>query len=401
MAEQVNPHYDKLINDIGVKKDSIFEPCRVVSFDTKTLMVTTYGINSKSMKKNVIMLFPSMFLNTGIISFPVKDSVGLTFIGADNETYMLPAQFFPPVKETENSSVKSSSSPALFDELLSLETLEPGEQLIRSLSGAQIYVRNTGDVEMSTSKMHRLALNELEGSLETIVERIREYVGYSEYFSGVYDPKKGDDSKEHHVYATYFEEVPDWETDEVLTKDVIQNLIDANTPNESVFPLKKELPVAKMQMVNVFKEENDEKKISDVDKEELFYDFELSKKEEEVMKGRYKVQVSKEGALNVSSYNEKENKEVEIILSKDSFKADLGHAGIQSGVQITPSHASVYYGGGNVTIDGSGTTMSYNGGTSVRVTNGGEIIVSDRKGSRSLSSMLERIERLEAQSHGH
>jgi hypothetical protein len=216
MKEQVNPHYDKLLGKMGSKKDSIFESCRVLEFNPKTLMAKIYGIRSKQTKENVIVLFPSLFLNTGIISMPVRESVGLSFVGADNETYLMPGQFVPPFKETKNSVVNSNSSPGQFDSLLSLENMEPGEHLIRALGGAQVFVRNTGEIEMATSKMHRVSLVELDGSFEQIVERIRQNVGYSEYYNGTYEPKNELGSDEHHISMSLRERVPEWETDDVL-----------------------------------------------------------------------------------------------------------------------------------------------------------------------------------------
>ena len=383
MAESVNLHYDKLINDIGSKKDSIFEPCRIVSFDSKTLMATTYGIRSKSVKKNVIVMFPSMYMNTGIISFPVKDSVGVNFIGVDNETYFMPAQFFPPIKETKNSSVSSNASPSQFDELLSLENLEPGEHLIRALGGSQIYVRNTGEIEIATSKMHRLSLNELEGSLETIVERTRQQIGHSEFFNGSYDPKNSDDSFEHHIYAKYFERVPDWETDEVLSKELTQKLISASVPTEDIFPLKEEKPVASMQMVNVYEEDNDLKKKSTIDQQDLFYDFSMFKEMQNILKECFKVNVSKNGALQIISGNLQDGLQTEIIQKVGEFKATVNRNGTKT----------------SMSVDSTGATLTH-GSTKVKVV-GGEVIVSDRKGTYTLASLVERIEILESMAHTH
>lgn len=366
MAEDVNPHYDKVIDNMGSKKDSIFESCRVMEFDTKTLMAKVRGIRSKSVKKNVIVLFPSMYLNTGHISFPVKDSVGLCFVGVDNESYMLPAQFFPPIKESERGVVKSNASPSQFDELLSLENLEPGEQLLRSLSGAQVYIRNTGEVEIATSKMHRLSLNELEGALEVVIERKREHIGFSEHFDGAYDPKEGDDSTDHHIYSKYHEKVPNWETDEVLSKDIVKRLMDADVPTEELFPLEEELPIAEKQMVNVFESNSDKKKKSTVDNADLFYDFNLFQNVNKLSKGRFKANLSKSGALQISSFD----------------SDGRGVANVEMSTE-------------------KGVTLKYNGGTSVTVTPGNEIIINDRKGSYTLSHILDRLEALERIAHSH
>lgn len=375
MSVGVNPHYDKVIKDASANKDSIFEPCRVSSFDTKRLTATTYGIRSKSIKKNVIVLFPSMFMNTGIISFPVKNSVGLTFIGADNETYMLPAQFNLPTKETKNSAVTNNASPAIHDKLLTLENFEPGEHLIRSISGAQVYVRNTGEVELSTPKMHRLSLSELEGSLETVVERTREHVGYAERFNGVYDPKHGDDSNEHHMYATYFEKVPNWETDEVLSKETLRNLINSETPNENVFPLKEEKPIAKYQMVNVYNEHDDNKKISDVDGEDLFYDFGLKKNERE----RFGIQLSKGGAQKTTSTSVDGVSETSIIIANKSYT-------------IAHKNNSVT---NELVVDDDKVAMDCSTGSSITVDTENEVTFKDSKGVNKLSELINRIEVLE------
>src|SRR5690606_26717000 len=172
-------------------------------------------------------------------------------IGVDSETYLLPAQFLPPVKETKNSTVSSNSSPGQFDELMSLENVEPGEVLIRSLGGAQVYVRNTGEVELATSKMHRLSLSELEGAMELVVEKKREQIGYSEFHNGVHDPNLSDDSNEHHIFATYFEETPDWETDEVLQPETVRKIMDGDFDTGVEFDIANKKPIAKKQMVNV------------------------------------------------------------------------------------------------------------------------------------------------------
>lgn len=357
MAESVNQHYEKLLENMNADKDSIFEPCRVLDFDTKTLMATTRGIRSKSVKKNVITLFPSMFMNTGLITFPVKESVGLCFLGIDGESYLLPTQFFPPVKSTQDSSVSSNASPGQLDELLSLENVEPGELLLRSLGGAQVYIRNTGEVEMATSKMHRISLSEIDGSMETVLEKSREYIGFFESFNGVHENADGE--KEHHIFTNYFEGVPEWDTDEVLPDEVIKSILEGADINDFVDSIADHRPIAKTQKVNVY-DDNGVKKVSSVDGAELFYDFDLFR---EFGDGAFTATLSKEGSLETTS------------TSADGLS--------KTTVTQSPLHCEMkVISGGTVT----GITISETGG----------VEISDKKGTYSLADLFSRISQLES-----
>lgn len=351
MAETTNSYYDKLTEGMGSKTDSVFEPCRVVSFDPKTLLATVYGIRTKQMKKNVVVLFPSLFLNTGIISFPVKNSTGLIFVGADNESYMVSGQYTLPSKEAENSVMKSNAAPSQYDELLSLENIEPGEHLIRSLGGAQVYARNTGEVEIATGKMHRLSLNELEGTLEQVFERIKENIGYSEKFDGTYDPINSDDSDEHHIYEKLFEKVPDWETDEVIDEGTLRQLIQKASNPEEFFPLRIEPMIAHTQKVNVYEEGTDKKKKSKVDLADLFYDFVLLKKdspEAEVAHERFRMNLSKEGSLELISYYQDAVNAFKIEYSRNHLDLYLHDKnGMENIIYMDPNYSMLEYRSGS------------------------------------------------------
>lgn len=375
MAEQVNPHYDKLLKQLSENKDSIFEPSRIVAFDAKTLTATTYGIRSKTTKKNVVVLFPSMFLNTGIISIPVKDSVGMSFVGADNETYLFPGQYYPPVKETENAQVSTTSSPSVFDELLNLENLEPGEHVVRSLSGTQVYVSN-GEVEMSTAKMHRLSLSELDGTLGLVAEGRHDHIGHSEFYNGTYRPSTKDDSDHHHILESYCEKVPDWETDEVIDPETLRKLTNINTVNESVFPLLPEQPIAHLQKVNVFDLTTDTALRSLLDGEELFELFKLNRHPGDPTYGKMTRSLSKKGAEQII---------IERGNERTTYARTAGGNTITSTDGVSTSSA---------TVSPVASTLTA-GGNSVVVTKE-DVLINYAGGSVSVSDLMNRLERLES-----
>lgn len=331
MAEPLNPYYDKLINNVGSSDDSIFEPCRIEEVNMKTLMAKIYGTRSKQTKENVIILFPSLFMNSGIISVPAIKSFGLSFVGSDNETYLVPGQFIPPKKNVQNNKIKSNGSPAQYDKLLTLENIEPGEHLIKSLSGAQVYLRNTGEIELSTSKLHRLSLSEIDGALEVLLERERKYIGFYEYYNGAYEENVEEDSTFHHIRETIYEKIPIWESDNALSDSQIKMIADAEGDISSFFPLIRPVyNLYEMQKANVFDHQGKKKK-SLVDDGEL-YSEEFWRNSEGKM--RVHQSYSKEGALRRVSLDSDTEENVEIIHERDNFSVTLSNPELVSRFEI-------------------------------------------------------------------
>lgn len=310
-----NPHYDKLIKGLTEGKDSIFEPCKIVEYQPEKLTARVFFLNSKQHKDDVLVLFPSLFLNTGIIAPPVKDSTALAFWGADKVPYVLPAQFILPKMNPKNGITKPNASPGQIDRSFDLSNVESGEVLLRCLGGSFIHLKNFGEIELGTPKLHRLSLFEHDGKLETSVERTDSLIsGYSSY-NGPYVTSEHVETNDHHIKIELDDKTPDWS----VVGDADDKLLLQNLSNEV---LSEEYltsnPIWFFQMGNVF-DNNDSKVTSSVDGAELFMKADLKDKAGNL---RSTTEISKNGSFLHSVKNGGEETIIEVDSNTASVKAN-------------------------------------------------------------------------------
>lgn len=384
---QHNNYYKKLNNLMNEKKDSIFEPCRIRSFDPAKFTASVYGMRSNQVKENVLVLFPSLFLNSGVISFPVKNSTGILFVGADNESYLFPAQFLPPTREVTNGTNQSNSSPGQYDKLMNLEHMEPGEQLIRALTGSYLFIKNSGEVELATSKLHRLALNEMDGSLETAVEKERKHVGNVSYYNGPYEGPLDEDETQkdkHHIKMKFAEYVPRWESDDVLSEIDLFKILEADHPEDFVKDEAVE-DTFELQMSNVFSEVDGTELTSEVDGEKLFLDMKVKKD----LQTRLHATVSKSGAVQIRTESATGDSSGEIQFSDKKIGMSLEQQGNQYTMEVSEGGFSVK----SQTENSAGLRIANDGDVKVEV-GGAEYSfkeVVERLNQLSLLSQLEKL----------
>lgn len=184
MANQKNDYYSATIEELLSNKDSILEFAKVLEYDKERLVARIYTLVSKRYHDDVPVFFPSMYLNTGIISPPAINSTSLVYWGSDRQPYLLPVQFQIPNIRVENGITKLNASPSFIDDLLSLKSIQSGEHLFRSLGGAYIFLKNLGEVEIGTSRLHRVFLSPQDGSFNAVVEKFKAQVNNSEFYFG-------------------------------------------------------------------------------------------------------------------------------------------------------------------------------------------------------------------------
>ena len=281
-----NDHYTKTMQMMNSGKDSIFEPCKITHVDTKRNMATVYGTVSKQTREDVPILFPSLFMNTGVIAFPSNDSTGLLLWGQDKQAFLLPAQFIIPTMNASGNKVHPDASPGQFDKVYSLENMEAGEILLKALGGCYVMLRNVGEIALSTPKLHKVTLAEKDGRLETVVERTSANISGFKMYNG----PKGND---HHITFEIDDQAPKWETGEVLTKDMIMELINSEGDLAAMIGYAERIPNVKAQFMNVY-DETDRKKKSDLDNSDLLGEIEI--RENGVLQSR--MQLSKEGSFS-------------------------------------------------------------------------------------------------------
>lgn len=322
-----NTHYEQVSNILNTAKDSIFEPCKIVDFDTKRLMAKVTTVNSKQTRDDVPVLFPSLFMNTGIITFPVKDSNGLLLWGADKEPYVLPAQFLIPTKNTENGVVKPNASPGQYEKILTLENMEPGEVLVRALGGCQLVIRNLGEIELATPKMHRLSLFEIDGSLEQIVERTRSRVsGFSSY-NGPYESitQPLTTSEDHHMNMEIRDLVPHWNEESIISKDLLNTLMNCDGNFQDYLEQLDRTVIAEGQFVNVYAAGTDQKIRSEYDGKELLGQLKLYERYAgNSRKLRTEMEMSKGGTVKIKTSFD--NSGIEIYVTEDEYKIKTRNA---------------------------------------------------------------------------
>lgn len=174
----MDQYYAQIEQQLRANKDSIFEPCEIRNFDTKTMTAEVFFVRSKQTRKNTIVLFPAFFQDSGIFSVPLDGTKALAFWGADNQAFVFPVQFNLPSVTVENGLTILDATTQVSDSSTSLEFLTPGEYYIKSPAGSYVYMDALKDIEIGTESFRFLRLTNDEGVLEGGIE------GYS--FNGDY-----------------------------------------------------------------------------------------------------------------------------------------------------------------------------------------------------------------------
>jgi hypothetical protein len=291
-------YYKKLLGDLNANQDSIFEPCTVLSYDPKTMLASVRATNSKQNRDNVPVLFPSMYLNSGSFHPPAKESTGMLFWGANRQPYLFPAYHLQTALNYSDGTMKPTSSPDRVDPSLSLEGVQGGEHLTRSLGGSYVFLNNLGDVEMGTPNMHRVTLSKIDGMLDVVVERSQVDVGGYRSFNGPVNRK----SNEHQFKIQLDDTVPSWLGDSTDT-DLVRDILDGAS---SVFEEKEFSPLFEMQAANVY--HGSAKTKSTVDDSDLFLEGILYKKDptnETIRTQVMAVAISKKGSALLTTEDDR------------------------------------------------------------------------------------------------
>ena len=156
MAE-TNSFYRKTIEMMFEGKDSILELAKVLKYDPERQVCRIYTLTSTQYKDDVPLYFSSLYQNTGVISPPVEGSTSMVLWGPDRQPFLLPVQITTPYIQVEKAVAKLNASPTIIDKMLTLQNIQGGEHLIRSLGGAYMFLKNLGDVELGTHRLHRLS----------------------------------------------------------------------------------------------------------------------------------------------------------------------------------------------------------------------------------------------------
>lgn len=249
MARKKPNYYKQIIDGFYQNKDSIFEMVKIVSYDPKKLTANVYTMTSNLAVNDVPILFPSMSLNNGIISPPAINSTSFLLWGPDRQPFLLPMQINVPNVSVENGVQKINASPGYSDLLLTLENVQPGEQLIRSSGGAYIFAKNNGLLEMGTSSLHRIALNESNGAFEGLMERMNFGIGTNQFYFGPASMDDNTDARTHFYFN--LKETTD-ETALLPTIDDTTLLDQALNQNTDYIILTDVPPILTEQIVHVF-----------------------------------------------------------------------------------------------------------------------------------------------------
>ena len=225
-------YYANTINQLLEGKDSIVEMAKVLDYDTEKMVASIFTLTSHQYKNDVPVFFSSMFLNTGIISPPVKHATVMILWGPDRQPYMLPSQYNLPNIEVNEGKANLNASPGYFDHLLSLKNIQGGEHLLRSLNGAYVFLKNLGDVEIGTSRLHRLSLIEKDGALDAVLERVRIDAANSYFYLGPASMDSKDDPRTHFYFemdenaveSVKLEDLDDQALIDEVLKDSPQNI---------------------------------------------------------------------------------------------------------------------------------------------------------------------------------
>lgn len=284
-------HYAQKLVELNKGKDSVFEPCTILEYNPDTMLAQVYGTNSKQTKNDVPVLFPAMYLNSGIISPPMKESTGLLFWGSENQSYLMPGYFLTPVFQSDGTNKFFTASPKRIDSSFDLSAVEGGEHLIRSYGGAYIFLKNLDEVELGTSKLHRLSLHGSDGTLEEIVERKVVDIGGYRSYNG---PISG--TNPDHIMKTDIDDtLPQW-NGTLDDQELIAEILTTHATNDNTTSFS---PIYTSQTGNVY--DNAQKQTSTVDSADLFF---------RALLGRGTIpgltfDISKEGAISLKLHDER------------------------------------------------------------------------------------------------
>jgi hypothetical protein len=173
------------------------EMAKILDFNSERLVARVYTLNSKQYKDDVPVFFPSMYMNTGIITPPVINSTSLLFWGPDRQPFLLPIQLTVPNSYVEEGITRLSASPSFIDKLLSLKNVQGGEVLFRSLGNSYLFLKNLGDVEFGTSRLHRINLTSADGAFHSTTDRIRAEIPNSSFYFGPASTDSYEDLRTH------------------------------------------------------------------------------------------------------------------------------------------------------------------------------------------------------------
>lgn len=190
MSQTKNAHYAGIIERSKARSDSPLEIGELVSYDKERMVGNVLGLRSKEVRKDTIITFPGMFMGKGVMSFPVNKSKGLLYVGPENQSYFLPAQFHLPTMEVEGGEAKFNASPRVIDPLVDLDNYEQGEVLLASLGNAKLVLRNDGTISLATPNGHTFSLED-DGDLNLLIEREVKRIANSEFFCGTKFGKDG------------------------------------------------------------------------------------------------------------------------------------------------------------------------------------------------------------------
>jgi len=286
---QKNDYYSSTIDEFYGGKDSIIEMAKVIDYDNEKQVARVYTMTSNQYKDDVPVYFPALYQNTGIISPPVKGTTSMLLWGADRQPFLLPVQITTPAVEVNKGLTTVNASPAVVDVLHTLKNIQGGEHLLRSLGGAYVFLKNLGDVEMGTSRLHRLAVTEKDGALDLLVERVRSDTGNSRFYLGPVSMDSNEDLRSHYYfdleeYANEPSKIKNVENDEIINHVLAGTIDDIQIEdNEKIY---------KSQKGHVFSQSG-ELQYDTSDGTELFsedvYEKEGVKRVEQLSKGGRKV----------------------------------------------------------------------------------------------------------------
>lgn len=264
-----NPHYKQVLNRLGDGKDSPFEIGEVTSYNPEKMTVKVLGLRTQEEKENVLLTFPNLYMNSGILSIPLNKTKGLLYVGPDSQNYFLPIQFHLPYMDSEGGKAVFDASPSRIDPYINFNQMQQGEFLIRHITGTQMAFRNTGAVEVSTNKGHRISVDSERGEIQTVAESQKHKFGYSVAELGVVQPKDSRDFSKQFVKIKLSERGPEWKKSSAIPlSDAVSALkieeggalINPTTPSKRSYEL---------EMVNVL-DSNGDVVNSSVDNHPLF-----------------------------------------------------------------------------------------------------------------------------------
>lgn len=285
-------YYKTKINQLYQNKDSVLEMVKVISYDQKKMVANVYTMTSNLAVNNVPVLFSALNLNNGIIAPPAINSTSMLFWGPDRQPFLLPIQLNVPNITVQNGVQQIDASPSPTDALLTLENIQPGETMIRSLGGAYMFVKNNGELELGTSSLHRLSLNEANGSLNALIERVNFDIGTNQLYFGPASMDDNSDTRTHFYFN--IKETTD-ETDLLPSIDDTTLLDQVLNQNTDYIALTDAQPIMTSQMGHVF-DSNNHVVTDDQDGTELFSQKIITKNDVTITE-----QISKGGRVYVKS----------------------------------------------------------------------------------------------------